>query len=471
MIDTLVIGGGVSGLTIAHELMLKGRDVVLLERQVAVGGNAVSERIGGYLMEHGPSSLNAAAEGADQISTRLGLDDKRTFLEDDVKYRYLTKNGSLSNIPIHPLGFFTSSHLSIRGRLAMASELFKPVGNCGGEESVDAFCRRRFGAEFAERIIDPLTGGLFAAASTDLSIQATFPALVDMEKRYFSVTAGAFSRRLAGRKMPARRLFSWSGGIATLPLALAAQLKTRIRKGVTVRRIEPLPSSFRIDAGAAGMIEARSVVIATQPHVAGMLLATIDEAAAQAALGISAPPIAVVFLGYRRAQVSHPLQGLGYLTATGEGRLVNGALFPSTMFSGRAPSGHVALAAYVGGSRESDLAGASPKTLISLVRDEFRDILGATGEPQIAHVKQWPMGLPQTSLGHHKKLEAFTDMEQALPGLFLTGNYFSGPGITHCVTRALDTACRVDELLQSMDRGVYVNRSHQNDKPRIVAHG
>ena len=151
--------------------------------------------------------------------------------------------------------------------------------------------RRRFGAEFAERIIDPLTGGLFAAASTDLSVQATFPALVDMEKRYFSVTAGAFSRRLEGRKMPARRLFSWSGGISTLPHALDAQLNTRIRTGVTVRRIEPLPSGFRVDAGAAGMIEARSVVLATQPHVAGMLLETIDEAAAQAALGISAPPL------------------------------------------------------------------------------------------------------------------------------------------------------------------------------------
>ena len=97
------------------------------------------------------------------------------------------------------------------------------------------------------------------------------------------------------------------------------------------------------------MIEARCVVLATQPHVAGMLLETIDKTAAQAALEITAPPIAVIFLGYRRAQVSHPLQGLGYLTATSENRLVSGALFPSTMFAGRAPAGHVALAAYVGG--------------------------------------------------------------------------------------------------------------------------
>ncbi len=454
MIDTLVIGGGVSGLTLAHELMQKGRDVVLLERQVAVGGNAVSERVGGYLMEHGPSSVNAAAVDADQLSARLGLDNERVFLGDNVKYRYLTKNAQLSGIPAHPLGFFTSSYLSPRGRLAMASEIFKPAGKSGDEESVDAFCRRRFGAEFAERIIDPLTGGLFSAAPTELSAEATFPGLVDMENTFSSVTAGVIIRRLKGAKMPARRLYSWSSGIGALPRALSAQLKDRIRTGVTVRRIEPLPNGFRIDTGRAGIVEARSVVIATQPHVAGMLLEKINASAAEAALGVPAPPIAVVFLGYRRAQVSHPLQGLGYLTASGEGRQVSGALFSSTMFPGRAPTGHVALAAYIGGSRARDLASASPQTLIDIVGDEFRDLLGVTGEPQLARVKQWPMGLPQTSLGHRQKLEAFADAEQAHPGLFLTGNYFSGPGVTHCVTNALNTARRVDELLTSLDAGL-----------------
>lgn len=471
MIDTLVIGGGVSGLTLAHELMLKGRHVVLLERQVAVGGNAVSERIGGYLMEHGPSSLNAAAEGADPISTRLGLENERVFLGDDVKYRYLTKNAALSGIPVHPLGFFTSSYLSTRGRLAMACELFKPVGKSGVEESVDAFCRRRFGAEFAERIIDPLTGGLFAASSSDLAAQATFPALVEMEQRYGSITAGAFLRHLRGRKMPARRLYSWRSGIGALPHALTAQLTDRIRTGVTVRRIEPLPFGFRVDAGSAGVLKARSVVLATQPHVAGMLLETIDEAAAQAALEVPAPPIAVVFLGYRRAQVSHPLQGLGYLTASGEGRQVSGALFPSTMFPGRAPSGHVALSAYVGGTRAPELALASPEILIDIVGNEFRDILGVTGEPQLARVKQWPRGLPQTGLGHQRRLDALANAEHALPGLFLTGNYFTGPGVAACVTRSIDTASRVDGHLHALDTGTVSVDSLQSSELRDAAGG
>lgn len=271
--------------------------------------------------------------------------------------------------------------------------------------------------------------------------------------------------------MPARRLYSWRGGIGALPRALSAQLKERIRTGIAVRRIEALPNGFRVDTGRTGMVEARSVILATQPHVAGMLLETIDEAAAQAALEISAPPIAVVFLGYRRAQVAHPLKGLGYLTASGEGRSVSGALFPSSMFADRAPAGHVALAAYVGGSRAPELALESPKILIDIVRDEFKDLLGATGEPQVARVKQWPRGLPQTSLGHQRRLDALANAEQALPGLFLTGNYFSGPGVAACVTRAVETAHRVDEHLHAMDAGAPVFGYHQGSEMQDAAEG
>ncbi|MCP4319200.1 MAG: protoporphyrinogen oxidase [Hyphomicrobiales bacterium] len=449
MIDTVIIGGGVSGLTVAYELMHKGRDVVLLERQVAVGGNAVSERIGGFLMEHGPSSLNATVESANHLSTRLGLDDEQVFLGKSVKYRYLTKGGRLSEISTHPLGFFTSSYLSPRGRLAIAAELLKPAGRDDGDESVDAFCRRRFGAEFAERVIDPLTGGLFAAHSSELCAEATFPALVNMERQYRSVVAGAIKRRMTGRKMPARRLYSWQNGIGTLPMALSAALNDRIRTGVAVNRIEARPNGFYVDGGSAGTLEARSVVLATQPHVAGTLLETIKKDAAAAALDIPAPPIAVVFMGFRRNQVAHPLQGLGYLTASGEDRPVSGALFASSMFAGRAPPGHVAISAYVGGSRAPDLALQPAKVLVDIVTKEFRDILGTRGEPQLVRVRQWPRGLPQTSLGHQSRMAALADAEDTVPGLFLTGNYFSGPGVAACVTRAIEAAGRIDGYLDS----------------------
>lgn len=454
MIDVAVVGGGVSGLTVAHELVRMGRNVVLLERQVVPGGNAISERIGGFLMEHGPSSLSAASDVANDLFARLGLERERVPLGPDVRYRHLTNAGRLAPVPVHPFGFLTAPYLSLSGRLRLMGEVFVPRKRRGGEETVAAFCSRRFGAEFAEKVIDPLAGGLFAARARELSVAAAFPTLMEMERRYRSVTIGAARRHRQGGRMPARRLTSWRDGMGTLPRAIAAALGERVHTGKAIRRVVPRPGGFRVEAGRHGAFDARSVVIATQPHVTGALLESMDREAAEAALAIPAPPIAVVFLGYRRRQIAHPLDGIGYLTPEAEGRNVTGALFPSTMFAGRAPEGYVALAAYVGGSREPELARAPAQSLIALVRDEFHDLLGARGDPVVARVRQWLRGLPQARLGHRERVAAFARAERSLPGLFLTGNYFSGPGVGACIDRAMETAARAEAHLLGLDRGI-----------------
>jgi oxygen-dependent protoporphyrinogen oxidase len=250
-----------------------------------------------------------------------------------------------------------------------------------------------------------------------------------------------------------------------LPGALAVHLGSAVRPGVAVRRVLSSPAGFRVETGAAGGLEARAVVLATQPHVAAGLLEALDLAAAEAAGGIEAPPLAVAFLGYRCGQVAHPLDGMGYLTPAREGRALSGALFCSTMFPGRAPEGHVALAGYIGGARAPDAALARPSELVEAARAEFKDLLGVRGEPVVARVRQWPRGLPQYRLGHGGRVAALRGLERARPGLFATGNYFAGPSVGVCVAQAVETATRVHEFLadtramRSQDEGLPAKRA------------
>jgi oxygen-dependent protoporphyrinogen oxidase len=445
--DVAIIGGGISGLTTAYQLHNQGYRIVVLERQVRTGGNAVSERIDGFLMEHGPTTANASTPAAAALSDALGLEAQRCDLGPGVRYRYLTGNGHLNRIATHPLGIFTSGYLSLRARLRMLGEMMVPRSADGAEETVAEFCSRRFGSEFSGRVIDPLVGGLYAAQASELSMRAVFPRLVEMEQNHGSVTRGALSGRLSNGRMPGGRLYSWRDGIATLPNCLTAGLGPAVRTGVTVRRVQVVPGSFRIDVGRAGAVSARAVVVATQPHVAASLLDGLDGAAADAAAAIAAPPLSVVFLGYRRAQISHPLDGLGYLTPSSENRALTGALFCSTLFPGRAPEDHVSIAGYIGGARSPYLAGRSPDDLIAIAQSEFRDLLGARGEPVIARVRQWPRGIPQYTPGHCQRVDALCGAEGRLPGLFVTGNYFSGPGIATCVAQASETAVRIQRFL------------------------
>lgn len=444
--DVAVIGGGVSGLATAYALLCRGHRVTVLERQVRAGGNAISERIGGFLMEHGPSSVNAAVVEAETLSRSLGLDSWRCELGPGVRHRYLLRDHMLHRIQTHPLGFATSDYLPPLARLRMMGEFLVSPKRDGQEETVAGFWARRFGKDFARLVIDPLVGGLFAGLADELSMPAVFPALVDMERRYGSISRAVLASRRAGGRMPGRRLYSWRDGVESLPKALAAALGNALVPGVAVRRVRRWTDGFRIESGA-GAVAARSVVLATQPQVAADLLDGLDPAGAEAAANVDAPPLAVVFLGYRRRQVAHALDGLGYLVPSCEGRPVTGTLFCSTMFPGRAPEGHVALAAYLGGARAPALAQAPAEELVATARAEFRDLLGVAGEPVVARVRQWPRGLPQYRLGHVERMAALRGAEQRAPGLFLTGNYFGGLSVASCVTQACETAERVHSFL------------------------
>ncbi|NIR28898.1 MAG: protoporphyrinogen oxidase, partial [Gammaproteobacteria bacterium] len=247
-----------------------------------------------------------------------------------------------------------------------------------------------------------------------------------------------------------------------------------VRTGVAVRRIRAVDGGFRIEAGAQGEIHACAVVIATQPHVAAQLLETVTPTGAEAAAAIEAPPLAVVFLGYRRRQVAHALDGLGYLTPSGERRNLTGALFCSTMFEGRAPRGHVALAGYVGGSRAPHLAGLCTGDLLDLARAEFSDLLGADGEPVVARVHRWARGLPQYNLGHARLAAALRATSQEVPGLYVTGNYLRGVSLGACVEQAVETAVRVDHFLSGIERSAKPapgNRATQRRAPGVAPGG
>jgi oxygen-dependent protoporphyrinogen oxidase len=454
--DVAIIGGGISGLAVAYDLRARGYQVAVLERQAQVGGKAFSENLGGFLMEHGPSTVSAESEAAGDLSRNLGLESARCPLGPGVRQRYLVGGGRLKGLSTNPFGFLLSDYLTLGARARLALEWAVPRHARTGaerEESVEDFFARRFGREFTARIVVPLVAGLYGGAAAGLSMSAVFPRLLAMECEKGSVTRAMLASRRRGGRMPGRGLFSWRGGIGTLPSALVRDLGDAVVTGATVTRFRPVRRGFRLDSGTAGALEARAVVVATQPHVTAQLLEGIDPTAADAAASIAAPPLAVVFLGCAREQVAHPLDGLGFLVPAAEGRNLLGAQFCSTMFPGRAPQDQVALAAYVGGTRQPDLARLEEKELIALVREEFRDLLGLRGEPAVTRVRHWPVGIPQFRLGHAGLVTRLRQTGRRQPGLFVIGNFLSGPSVGACLGEARQAACEIDAYLATEHHG------------------
>jgi len=177
------------------------------------------------------------------------------------------------------------------------------------------------------------------------------------------------------------------------------------------------------------------------------LLEYIDPDAADAAGEITAPPVNVVYFGYKREQVGHPLDGLGYLGTKDTSRIVSGAQFCSTMYTGRAPDGYVSISAYAGGARNPDLAKISEAELVAQVHTELADLLNLKGDPVLHKTRRWTLGLPQYTLGHPARVENLETTCDRVPGLFVTGNYLQGVSVANCLNSAMQTAERVGATL------------------------
>jgi oxygen-dependent protoporphyrinogen oxidase len=442
--DVIVIGGGVSGLATAHSLMMRGYDVQVLERQKSAGGNAISERFGGFLMEHGPSTFNASVPEAVEHLDTLGLLNSAHDLGPKVKRRYLRDQGKLTGISASPMGFLLSNYLSPKARMSMLMEGFRAQKSNDEEETIHAFTARRFGREFADKVIDPLAAGLFMGDAHQLSINGAFVRLANMEKEHGSIIRAIIKAKKGSA--PGRHLYSWDNGIGTIPQVLTQGLGNRVHTGVTVLKLRKTTKGFEVKT-TVGIQKSRAVVLATQPHVAAGLLENIDPDAGAAAGDITAPPVNVVFLGYRRTQVGHPLDGLGYLSTKDSSRIISGAQFCSTMYAGRAPDGYVSISAYAGGVRNPELVKIPEAELVAQVHSELAELLNIKGEPVLHRTRRWMLGLPQYTLGHPARVATLEATSERNSGLFVTGNYLQGVSVANCISEAMLTADRVAATL------------------------
>jgi protoporphyrinogen/coproporphyrinogen III oxidase len=443
-----VLGAGISGLTVAHALAAAGHDFVIIDGQHAVGGRIHTEKRDGFLVEQGPTCMISPAPRAESLIAALGLTDERVQRSERVRRRYLVRDGRAHALPLSPLPFFCSGFFSLAARLRLLAEPF--IGTLDADESVADFVRRRFGPELLDYVFDPLVGGLYAGVPQRLSVTALFPQLKRMERQHGSVIRGVLKARAAGcggTFDPRRRmLFSFRAGMVTLPRALAQRLGDRLRLGVRIQAIEPCAGGgYRLQVKArdvAGSIRVANVIVALPAYAAARALAPLAHDTAAALNEVDHPPLAVVALGYRDADVTHALDGLGVLAPSIEKRSALGMLFSSTLFAGRAPEGHVLLTAYVGGARQPELALLPRERLVNLVHHEVRALLGGRGEPVFSSVRYWRQSLPQPDLSHARRIAALRTLEDQWPGLFVTGNYVSGVSTVACIDSALTTAER-----------------------------
>jgi protoporphyrinogen/coproporphyrinogen III oxidase len=452
-----IIGGGITGLTAAFYLKQRGIPFALFEAAERVGGVIQSVRRNGYLAEFGPNSILETSPVISDLVRELGLESRRVYSNPSAEKRYVVRDKKPVAIPNSAASFLTTPLFSLPAKLRLLVEPFIGSAPEGLEESIAQFVQRRLGQEFLDYAIDPLVAGIYAGNPQLLSVSQAFPKLHALEQRYHSLflgqILGARARKRSGEvsKQSAKK-FSFDDGLQVLIDALQARLDGDIQTTARIRCLRRTDEGWLIEFERS-QVEFSAVLLALPSHkIASLDIKTTPTLNVSSLGEVYYPPVASVVLGFRRADVAHPLDGFGMLIPEKENFNILGALFSSSLFPNRAPTGEVAITCYIGGARNPLLPLGTPEVLTEIAVKDLETILGVRGRPTFQHVTVYRRAIPQYNLGFGKFRALMNDMELKAPGLFVAGHARDGISLSDSIVSGHNVAGRINTFLSPYQR-------------------
>ena len=465
----VIVGGGIAGLAAAHRLQELSRErelplrFTLCESSPRLGGVIGSEQQDGFLLEYGPDSFISEKPWALDLCKRIGLESELIGTQDQFRTTFVVRNGKLEPLPegfilLAPtqLGSLMRSRIfSWPGKLRMGLDLILPRAQSQNDESLGSFVRRRFGREALERVAQPLIGGIYTADPDQLSLAATMPRFLDMERDKRSVIYALWQ---ASRNRPQDTKDSsgarWSlfvtlrGGMQQLVDTLVGRLTLgTIRRNCRVKNVTQTDGQWRIACQDGASLQADGVIVATPAFQAARLLQSQDSGLADQLSYLPYSSAATVSLGYRREDIPHPLNGFGFVVPRIENRAIIAGTFSSVKYAGRAPDGHVLLRAFVGGTLQAELFELEDEEMEQAVRREFAALLGIEAAPLFTLIARYPHSMPQYLVGHLDRVEKIEQQSATHAGLALAGNAYRGVGLADCVRSGEAAATAMIERL------------------------
>jgi protoporphyrinogen/coproporphyrinogen III oxidase len=487
-----IVGGGISGLAAAFFLRDRGVAVTVLEGSPRLGGKLAVSEVGGVAVDEGAEALLARRpEGTDLIGA-VGLAGR-------LELPGTTSAGIWTRGRLHPLpkrqfmgvpadlGELQGAGILSDAGLARArDDLRLPATPRDGDVSVGSYVGARFGPELVDRLVDPLLGGVYAGRSGELSFEATLGGLAEASRQHRSLAEAAASLLPApggpGRPpAPARPVFTTlSGGLGTLPPAVAAQSGATVRTDAMVRELARTArqdgEGWRLTVGPARApewLDADAVILAIPARPASRLLAAVADAAAAASAlgGIEYASMAIVTLAYRASAFPARPEGSGYLVPAVDGRAVKAVTFSTVKWPhlrgapslpnpdvppsnpGVRISPHSAgleiVRCSVGRIGEEAVLQRDDAELAGLAAADLAAATGVRGEPADVRVSRWGGALPQYTVGHIERVRRIRASVAGQPGLAVCGAVYDGVGIPACIASARLAADQVLAYLGS----------------------
>ena len=398
--DVIVVGAGISGMSLAHYAARSGLRALVLERTARPGGCLSTRHVnGGFWYELGAHTCYAT------YGRLIGIIEQAGLLGSLIKRRKvpfkLYSEGKLRSIAseINPLELLLSAPRMFTARKEGLS--------------VQQYYSRVLGRGNYGRAVGPAMSGVL------------------------SQEAGEFPAEMLFKKRPRRkglpRSFTLSGGLSVITDAIAAGPGVEFMGGREVIAVSYSNGLYRLRTREGDVFECMSLAIATPPLVASRLLSEVEPRLASLLGGIEAGSVDTLGVAFERKAV-----GLAPLA----GMVARGEAFYSAVSRDTVP--HATLRGFSFHFRP----GAMQREAMLA---QVREVLGVPGAEPV-DVASHTSPVPGLRVGH---AELVRKMDRQLAGrrLLLVGNYFGGMSIEDCVQRSEAEWVRLKGLIGNGARG------------------
>jgi oxygen-dependent protoporphyrinogen oxidase len=440
--------------------------VKLVEASSHLGGNLLTVNHAAFTIDAGPDSWVATKPHATRLAKEVGLGDELIGTKPDTRKVYIVwkkqlhamPEGLVLGIPTEMKPFLETELLGIDAKLRAGLDLVVPARKWSDDEaddeSIGAFVARRLGSEVAERIVNPLLGGIHAGDADSISVRAAVPQLVQAEIEHGSLIRAMRAlkeKRRAAKaagEVESSTFISLKRGVGDLVLNVAHMLRdAEVRTSCPASRIARLPEGdergrWAIDV-KGDTLYADELALNVPAWAAANLVDELDPTLAAMLREVEYVSTATVFLAYKKYDVRHPLDAYGFLVPRAENRPILAGTFVSSKWDHRAPTGQVLLRIFFGGAGNEQILEHDDDALARIAREQVFDLLDIQRPPSFAKVFRFTNASPQPNVGHLARMKNIFARVAEHPGLYVGGNGYVGTGIPDAIKQGEDIAARI----------------------------
>jgi protoporphyrinogen/coproporphyrinogen III oxidase len=415
-VKAVIVGSGVSGLSAAWYLAKKipKEDALIVEQHSALGGCIQTDVEEGMLIERGPRIFKTAKNRA-FLTLIQELDYQKELISSckKAKGRYIyTENRLQKALSTGGASLF----------FALAQEWRKKRG--ATDESIWDFSCRRLGQAVTERIIDPMTLGIYAGDIRKLSILSCFPTLKRWEQEKGSLTKGILCHLFSPKgEKNGSSLFSFQKGVFSFMENLASQIPFPIEYEQGVLTIQKKGDALLV-VTEKEVIQAENVILAVPATSAASMLSLLSPTASFLLARICYNLVTSVCVAWEKSVF--PCTGIGYLVPSKEKSPILGCLFDSHLFPQQD--------AHVGSKMTMMLRGSFTKKedIEKIALEATKKHLKLSIAPShISYKMDHKQMIPQYFVGHSDLVSSIRS--NLPPGIVLTGNYLEGVSVSDCI--------------------------------------